>query len=388
MFLERSKADPSGCGPAGQPLRILLVAGTLSGRGGIETCLRTVAQEAIAAGDALRILALCPSTDDSSWHAGLDYAEVKEGHPSLKRQALKGIPALVKEMRSRPFDAVVVIYSSTIPLVRLALMLAGLRRPVLAWLHFSTMIKQRTGLLRLAQAQICISRQFMQEMQALKGVRADSVHLVHNGTDVRVAPVGRSTDGALRFVHVGRLMVGGQKRSDDLLRALGQVQGNWSLDMVGAGSPPEALDSLQSLAQELGIAQRVRWKGWQRDPWAAMDCADVLVLCSEFEGLPLVLIEAMARGIACASTDCVAGPSDIVVPGTNGWLFPVGSVEALAQRLQGLVDRREPLPPPEEVRASVQKFSRQEMYRNFRRVIVHTSDARARRRGLAAPMGE
>ncbi|MDM0016708.1 glycosyltransferase [Variovorax saccharolyticus] len=358
-------------------MEILVVVGTLTGRGGIETCVRSLAEEARINGDTVRVLALCASTVDGSWHQGLAYSEVENGSTSLKRQVIRGLPALVRACREHRPDAVVVIYGSTVALARLALALAGLRRPVMAWLHFSSMVKQRTRLLRLAHGHICISREIAQETAALDGVRAESVHLVHNGTRMdSIEPVARSQDGPLRMVHVGRLMVGEQKRTDDLLRSLAGVRGDWRLQLIGTFPVDGDRQRLQALAEELGIASRLEWSGWQADPWGTLEQADLLVLCSAFEGFPLVLIEAMARGIPCVSSDCSSGPSDIIRPGRNGWLYPPGDNAALTARLQLLVDDRALLPPPATVHASVERFSSPRVFQRIRKAIEHTIEHR------------
>lgn len=354
-------------------MQLLLVVGTLTGRGGIETCIRSLAEEAADNGDHVRVLALCASTVDGQWHDGLDYAELERASRSLKWQALRGIPAIARACRRHAPDAVVVIYSSTIALVKVALALAGIQRPVVAWLHFSAALKQNTKLLRHAQGHLCISHEIAKATAALPGVRRESVHLVNNGTSMRsVRLAERSMQGPLRIAYVGRAMMGEQKRTDDLLRALGCVEGAWRLQVAGSGYHRDDGELLAALADELGIAHRIEWLGWRQDPWEALDQVDVLVLCSAFEGFPMVLIEAMARGIPCISTDCPSGPAEIILQGRNGWLAPVGDGPALTELLQMLVDQRSVLPAPRDVVASVARFDSREVFHRIRTAIETT----------------
>jgi len=353
-------------------MEILVIVGSLSGLGGIESCVRMLAEEAEAAGDLVRVLALCPSMVDARWHQGLRYTEVANGSTSLKWQMFRGLPAVAIACKTYRPDVVMAIYGSSIPLVRLGLWLARLRRPVMAWLHFSTAHKQRTSLLRYAQGHLCISSQIATAVKRIGGVAADSVHLVYNGARMGAAPVPRSTAGPLRLVHVGRLMVGRQKRTDELLRALARIEGDWRLDLVGTGEGEDDVAELQRLAERLGIADRLSWRGWQSEPWRALEAADLLVLCSAFEGFPMVLIEAMAHGIPCLSSDCPSGPNEVIRPGCNGWLYPVADEEALAQRLQALVDDRSLLPSIGSVRASVSEFSSRKMFQRIRQAIETT----------------
>jgi UDP-D-galactose:(glucosyl)LPS alpha-1,6-D-galactosyltransferase len=357
-------------------MELLVVVGTLSGLGGIEVCVRSLAQEAEAHGDRVRVLALCPSVHNAHWHEGIAYTEVPKGSTSLKKQMIRGLPAFIRACRRQPPDAVVVVYTSTLLLARLGLLLAGLKRPVLAWLHFSSALKQRLPLLRLADGHLCISGQIAKDTQAVPGVRAESVHVVYNGTQMETTqPIRRSCTGPLRLLHVGRLMVGRQKRTDDLLRSLARVEGDWHLDLVGRGDAESDVAELQALGDRLGIADRLRFLGWHEDPWRVTQTADVLVLCSAFEGFPLVLIEAMARGIPCISTDCPSGPSDIVRTGENGWLYDVGDIDALTRTIRGLAGNRASLPARETVRASVETFSTPKVFERIKSAIAQTSTA-------------
>jgi len=354
-------------------MEILLVIGTLTGRGGIETCIRSFAKQAAANGDHVRVLALCASTVDGQWHEGLDYVEVEGGSTSLKWQAIRGVPAIVRACRHQPPDAVVVIYSSTIALVKVALALARIKRPVVTWLHFSSALKQKTRLLRHAEGHLCISSEIAQTTAALPGVRSESVHLVHNGTSMDTVTFSeRSREGPLRVAYVGRCMIGDQKRTDDLLRALARVEGDWRLQVAGSGFHIGDSELLVALAKELGISHRIEWMGWREHPWSALAQVDVLVLCSAYEGFPMVLIEAMAHGIPCIITDCPSGPADIIRPGKNGWLVPVGNHSALTQKLQMLVDQRSLLPPPTEVLESVKMFDSREVFHRIRSAIEST----------------
>jgi UDP-D-galactose:(glucosyl)LPS alpha-1,6-D-galactosyltransferase len=251
----------------------------------------------------------------------------------------------------------------------------------MAWLHFSTAHKQRTDFLRYAHGHICISSQIAAATRKIVGIAAESVHLVYNGARIEAASaMARSTGGPLRLLHVGRLMVGRQKRTDDLLRALALVEGDWRLDLIGTGEGEEDIAGLHALAEQLGIADRLNWLGWQSDPWRAVATADLLVLCSAFEGFPMVLIEAMARGIPCLSSDCSSGPADIILHGHNGWLYPVGDGGALAGRIQHLVRDRTLLPPAHLVRESVRMFSSNMVFRRIRQAIENTIERFGRRR--------
>lgn len=188
--------------------------------------------------------------------------------------------------------------------------------------------QQRTHFLRYAHGHICIGSQIAAATKKIVGIAADSVHRVYNGARIETASLlARSTGGPLRLLHVGRLMVERQKRTDDLLHALAQVEGDWRLDLIGAGGR-RGHHRTSRLGRATQHFRSHELAGVAARSVACVATADLLVLCSAFEGFLMVLIEAMARGIPCLSSDCLSGPSDIIWPGQNGWLYPVGDVAA------------------------------------------------------------
>lgn len=112
-------------------------------------------------------------------------------------------------------------------------------------------------------------------------------------------------------------------------------------EFTGAGGGHVA--ELKTLCGELGIAERVAFLGFREEPWALAGGADLVALPSMFgEGLPLVLIEAMARGLSIAASD-TAGNRECVESGATGWLHPAGDAEALAKNLKEAAEDRDRL---------------------------------------------
>ncbi len=91
---------------------------------------------------------------------------------------------------------------------------------------------------------------------------------------------------------------------------------------------------LESLSRTLNIREDIEFAGFVDNPFAYMAAADVFVLSSKWEGLPNVLIEAMACGTPVVSTDCPSGPREILQGGTYGPLVPVGDAEAIAEAIK------------------------------------------------------
>jgi glycosyltransferase involved in cell wall biosynthesis len=103
----------------------------------------------------------------------------------------------------------------------------------------------------------------------------------------------------------------------------------------------EQRGELEAIVGELGLSQDVALPGFVDNPFAWMRQASLFVLSSAWEGLPGVLIQAMACGAPVVSTDCPSGPAEILENGRWGRLVPVGDAEALAVAMAATLDERE-----------------------------------------------
>jgi glycosyltransferase involved in cell wall biosynthesis len=116
------------------------------------------------------------------------------------------------------------------------------------------------------------------------------------------------------------------------------------LVIIGEG---EQRPVLEDMIRGLGMGEDVRLPGYVQNPFAYLKRAAVFVLSSAWEGLPSVLIEALACGSPVVSTDCPHGPAEILAGGKYGHLVPVGDDEAMASTiLRVLAGDACPPPPP------------------------------------------
>ena len=160
------------------------------------------------------------------------------------------------------------------------------------------------------------------------------IHVIRCGVDRRfLTPDVAPMPAVRRLLSIGRLCE--QKGQMLLIEALGCLKRDGlevELALIGDGELRAAVE--RSIAEQ-GLAAQIRLRGWADMPAVcrALDDACAVVLPSFAEGLPVVIMEAFARGRPVLST-YVAGIPELVVPGQNGWLVPAGSVEALAQALR------------------------------------------------------
>lgn len=133
------------------------------------------------------------------------------------------------------------------------------------------------------------------------------------------------------IVSVGRLDY--QKNQKLLIRAFAKIADKTDENLIiyGEGALRQELETLIS---ELGLTDRVFLPGLITDVPEAIIGSKLFVLSSDFEGSPNALLEAIALGIPSISTDCpCGGPKEVIVDGENGFLVPVGDVEALASKM-------------------------------------------------------
>jgi len=143
---------------------------------------------------------------------------------------------------------------------------------------------------------------------------------------------------------VAAARIGPQKDLPTLFRAVAHVARDRDVRLVllGTGAHSE-IASLTELAHRLGIADRVAFLGFVDNPLPFIRAADLLILSSRWEGLGLVLIEALALGTPVVSTRCPYGPEEILRDGQLGALTPVGDAKALAAAIQATLD--DPIQP-------------------------------------------
>jgi glycosyltransferase involved in cell wall biosynthesis len=136
---------------------------------------------------------------------------------------------------------------------------------------------------------------------------------------------------------VGRLT--SQKGFRYLLRAFQRIRESRPsrLMLVGDG---EDRGSLAMLARELGVEEDVAFLGFQPNPHKFLARADVFVLPSLWEGLGMVLVEAMACDTPVVATRCPSGPEEIVTDGVDGLLVPPADADALADAILRVLTNR------------------------------------------------
>lgn len=179
---------------------------------------------------------------------------------------------------------------------------------------------------------VAVSRGVADDLVANFGLDAKRIRTIGNPfdlaaiRDLAAEPCpARPTEPYL--LHVGRFAA--QKRHDLLLDAFARLNGSQRLVLL---TPPDP--ALAALVARHGLERRVTVADFQANPYPWMAGAELLVLCSDHEGLPNVLIEALACGTRVVSTDCPSGPREILVDKLARGLVPCGDATALAAAMR------------------------------------------------------
>lgn len=139
------------------------------------------------------------------------------------------------------------------------------------------------------------------------------------------------------ILNVARLIT--TKHHDRLIRIFAHLDlDEWDLVILGDDAQAQShRERLETLAESLGVSDRVSIKGYVTDVVPYFQRSSVFAFTSSSEGFPNALAEAMAHGLACVSYDCCAGPGDLITDGESGYLVPVFDDVAFADRLTRLL---------------------------------------------------
>lgn len=142
------------------------------------------------------------------------------------------------------------------------------------------------------------------------------------------------------IVALGRLVR--QKGFDILVEAMAFVPQPWRLDIWGEG---EDRPILEAMISQRGLQHSIRLRGYTKAPLTMLERADMFVLSSRHEGLPTVLIEALASQCQIVAVDCPHGPREILQEGRFGRLVETESQAALAEAVSAIKEGIGIIPP-------------------------------------------
>lgn len=236
---------------------------------------------------------------------------------------------------------------------------------------------------RNVQRLITVSPTLTEHMRSC-GYDAERLTCVLNGVPVlpKHSPGARIRRTPVKPIVVGMVaLFRPRKGTEVLLEALANLRSHGHeirLEAIGPFETPDYEAELFDNVERLGLQEVVHWAGFTDDVPAALAKVDVLALPSLFgEGLPMVVLEAMAAGLPVVATRC-EGTSEAILHRETGLLVEAGSVSQLSESLEQIVTRKIDYPAMSKAARErhVERFSSEAMARNVAEVYDSVLNAR------------
>ena len=240
--------------------------------------------------------------------------------------------ALIANYLSGTNTPIIVVEHNTLSVVRSSLWRAKLVKPMMKWLYPS------------ADAIVTVSQAAARDLEIELGLAQNSVQTIYNPVvanrllnqaDEPLNDPWFEPDSPPVFLSIGRLTA--QKDFFTLLKSFAIVRKKLEARLIILGEG-ELREDLTTLARDLDIAKSVSLPGFVPNPYAYLKAASAFILSSRWEGLPTVLIEALACGCPAIATNCPSGPLEILERGKYGTLVAVGDIDALATEMIRILD--------------------------------------------------
>ena len=340
-------------------MKFALFTTNLAG-GGAEKALAKIGSGLAARGHQVNFI-VCEDTGNYPAPAGCGFHALaaRAGHGWLGKRRLAW--RLNRWLASNPYDLLV----STLPFADEVAALARAPRHVC---RIANTLSAEIARLPAAKAQrraaryralygarplVAVSQGVANDLRTEFGIDANRVAVIANPFDfaaIRALAAEPCPDRPRKpyVLHVGRYAA--QKRHDLLLAAFAQANLPQQLVLL---TPPDA--RLTALIAQHGLQRRVAIADFQANPYPWMAGAELLVLCSDHEGLPNVLIEALVCGTRVVSTDCPSGPREILVGELAQGLVPCNDAATLAHAMQTAL--AVPKPASEAVAAALAPYA-------------------------------
>lgn len=191
------------------------------------------------------------------------------------------------------------------------------------------------------------------------------------GNPIRDVSINPAIKREKMILSVGRLI--NTKHYDRLINVFAEINApEWTLCIVGGDALKlNNSEKYKKQIENMGLQGRVVLTGMQKDVDSYLNRASVFAFPSSSEGFPNVVGEAMAAGLPVVSYDCVAGPSDMIEDGRNGYLVPVFDDEMMKDRLQRLMkDEELRKTMGDNAQQSIKRFDKDEICQRFYDFIV------------------
>lgn len=331
--------------------RVSIIAPFLSGNGGTETVLGTVMKMFSNDENLQFFLYVSGGVASDKW---LNKYQLKENTYKInakKNKVFKFLSLLSYLIKTN--DEIVIAMTGRI--VQVAYLIRKIFRKkytIVSWIHFSLFDESnvRYKYLSLADQHLAIGNGIIKQLISL-GIDSKRCHLVYNPVNLQNQDVKFNAESG-KLIYIGRPELKGQKNLEDLINVVKLLSFNWTLDIFGTG-PEEQMVKKYVAKQKL--EDLITFHGWVNDPWKFVNDGTCLLLTSNYEGFPMVILESMTHGLPVVSANCPVGPEDIIKNGVNGYLYEMGDTIDAAKKVEMIYRSKEYL-DAKEIQETVSRF--------------------------------
>lgn len=315
-------------------MKIDILVSNIGSKGGVQKVITDWILHYKDTDKEIRII-LPAGTKDDSWTKNFNVKINRFGNNRASRW-IGSIPYLLKYVWCTKANVIVVEQYRCIPIIKVLRFLFNKKFLIVSWMHQTLTVKKNMAMLASkADYHLAISsgikKQFIEQ-----GVNPDDIFLIYNPIERKNKQLYKSPKTKAKFIYVGRALLDGQKNLREMFSAFSLLKEyEWSLDLFGVDEKDN--EDIVRDVKEKGISDRVTYRGWVEDPWKNVSNPSALLLTSKYEGLPLVLAEAISYGVPVISSNIETGPDDIVVDNVNGFLYESGNIEDLKRKLLNFI---------------------------------------------------
>ncbi|WP_011296925.1 glycosyltransferase family 4 protein [Cupriavidus necator] len=318
---------------------VCFLTGTLNAMAGAERMTAVIANALAESGHTVSILSLWDKDSCFPLHPAVGHEALFAERPSFKKAYLTTVAGIRRYCRERKVDVLVQVDTMLALLALPATVGLGVQHIAWEHCHFDEDLGRRARrYARRLAARYCKHVVVLTERDQLRWIEAlqprSQVVIIPNPLPFPFPEEPAPRTGKI-VLAMGRLV--NAKGFDVLIRAWQRVSAevpDWKLVIHGEG---EERPALSALIDELGLQDSVSLPGICRDATEAYREASIFCLSSRYEGFGLVLIEAMAFGLPIVSTNCEAGPRELLATGTVGLTVPVDAPTMLAASILDLI---------------------------------------------------
>ncbi len=325
-------------------MKVDFIIGRL-GKGGAERVMATLSNHFSKMGHQVRIVTFDDKPDGYELHEDIERIRLtKKSISNIKLNRLLGLFSFYKKKNKQP-DIAISFLTFTNLISILACFLRGV--PIIASEHNNhTHTPKPTWLLKITwnyvyrlARHVTVLTDF--DLDFFKNKKAKVVVMPNPSSFENIDTNTHTRENVI--LAVGSLNRIQHKGFDNLIAIMAKVlpqHPEWKLKIAGGGDQSN-LKILEGLVQKGNLEKQIEFLGYCDNVRELMRKSSIYVLSSRFEGLPMVLLEAMSQGMACIAFNCITGPSNMITHQVNGILVTDQDMNEMVEQLKLLIINEE-----------------------------------------------